>query len=199
VAIGVLVFAILLEGYSWLAATREVNHLRGTEGFYRFIKSSKSTEIIVIWMEDTGAMIGLILALTGVCLASITGNPLWDVYATFGIGVLMVSIAIFVGAETKSLLIGEAATEASQNTIRELITATPGVVRMLNMRTMQLGDDQFLAAIKLQWEPELTAAEIAARTNALEARIRKAIVRARYLFIESDVYDPNHDEHAAAN
>jgi cation diffusion facilitator family transporter len=199
IAVGVLVVSILLEGYSWLAATREVNRLRGDEGLVSFIESSKSTEIIVIWMEDTGALIGLVFALTGVGLSHVTGNPLWDVYATFAIGVLLVFIAIFVARETKSLLIGEAATEKSQNIIRELVLETDGVVRMMNLRTMQLGEDQFLAAIKVQWDADLTAADLATRSNALEARIRAAIPRARYLFIEADIYDPALDPDAAAS
>ncbi len=190
VALAVLVVSIVLEGSSWLAATREINRHRGNESLIEFIESSKSTEIIVIWMEDTGALIGLTFALTGVILSLLTGNPLWDVYATFGIGVLLVCIAFFVARETKSLLIGEAASDESQERIRELVRETPGVVLLMHLRTMQLGEDEFLAAIKIEWEPGLTATEISDRTNALEARIRKAIPLARYLFVETDVFDP---------
>jgi len=187
VAIAVLCVSILLEGYSWLAATREINRLRGSSGIIEFIESSKSTEIIVVWMEDTGAILGLLLALTGVAVSLITGNPIWDVYATFGIGVLLVLIAFFVARETKSLLIGEGATKEAQDTIKRLVREHPGVLHLIHLRTMQLGEDEFLAAIKLQWEPELTATETANRINQLEARIRQAIPRARYLFVENDV------------
>lgn len=190
IAIGVLIFGILLEGYSWVVATKEVNHLRGDQGLWSYIEGSKSTEIIVIWMEDTGALIGLSLALAGILLVHFTGNPYWDVYATFAIGVLLVVIAIMVARETKSLLIGEAATPESQATIKELVLATDGIDRLMSMRTMQLGDDQFLATLKVQWEVGLTVDVTSARTNELEARIRAAIPRARYLFIETDVFDP---------
>jgi cation diffusion facilitator family transporter len=190
VAIGVLVVAIILEGISWIAATREVNRLRGDEGLISFIEGSKSTEIIVIWMEDTGALIGLFLALVGVILMLTTGNPFWDVYATFAIGVLLVAIAFFVARETKSLLIGEAATKESQDRIRELATNTDGVARLMNLRTMQLGEDEFLAALKIEWDEELTVDEIVERTNALEHEIRSTIPRARYVFVETDKYDP---------
>ena len=89
VAIAVLLFSIVLEGYSWWVATREVNKLRGKQGLFSFIEDSKSTEIIVIWMEDTGALVGLVLALIGIGLTLATGNPFWDAYSTFGIGILM--------------------------------------------------------------------------------------------------------------
>ncbi len=190
VAIGVLLFGILLDGYSWLAATKEVNRLRGKEGLLSFIESSKSTEIIVIWMEDTGALVGLLLALGGVALVLTTGNPYWDVYATFAIGGLLVVIAFLVARETKSLLIGEAASGEAQDAIRALVAETPGVVRLMNMRTMQLGEDEFLVALKLEWDGALNVEEVAARTNELEHRIRSTIPRARYVFVEADVYDP---------
>ncbi|MDH5491209.1 MAG: cation diffusion facilitator family transporter [Myxococcales bacterium] len=191
VAVGVLVLGILLEGLSWLAATREVNRLRGDQGLLEYIESSKSTEIIVIFLEDTAALIGLVLALGGVILVLVTGNPFWDVYATFAIGGLLVVIAFTVARETKSLLIGEAATQQSQDAIRALVVDTEGVLRLLNMRTMQLGDDEFLVSLKVQWQGDLTVEDVSRRTNGLEDRIRKAIPRARYLFVEPDVHDPN--------
>jgi cation diffusion facilitator family transporter len=190
IAIGVLVVSIGLEAYSWAAATREVNHLRGDRSMWQFIEGSKSTEIIVIWMEDTGALIGLIFALCGVGLSLLTGNPYWDVYATFAIGVLLVTIAFFVSRETKSLLIGESADKADLLVIARLAKETKGVVSMMNMRSMQLGNDEFLVTVKIQWEAELLIGEVAARTNELEDRIRATSPWARYIIIEPDVYDP---------
>jgi cation diffusion facilitator family transporter len=190
VAIVVLLVSIALEGYSWIAATREVNHLRGNRSMWQFIESSKSTEIIVIWMEDTGALVGLILALCGVGLTLLTGNPYWDVYATFAIGGLLVMIAFFVSRETKSLLIGESADKEDLQVIAGLVKETPGVINLMNMRSMQLGNDEFLVTVKIQWEADLLIGEVSARTNALEERIRATSPWARYIIVEPDVYDP---------
>lgn len=190
IAVGVLVVAILLEGFSWFAATREMNRLRGEQGLFEFIQVSKSTEIIVIWMEDTGALIGLVLALVGVILVLTTGNPYWDVYATFGIGALLIVIAVVVGRETKSLLLGESADKKSQDEIKRLVEETKGAVLLMNLRTMQLGEDEFLAALKVQWDDGLTVDDVIERTNDLEKRIRTTVVGARYVFVETDKYDP---------
>ena len=190
VAIGVLLVSIALEGYSWFAATREVNRTRGSKTMMQFIKHSKSTEIIVIWMEDTGALIGLLLALGGVGLTLATGNPYWDVYATFAIGCLLVVIAVMVSRETKSLLIGEAADKEYLKDIAKLVDETPGVVSLMNMRSMQLGDDEFLVTLKIQWEGDLLISDVAARTNELEDRIRAQSPWARYIIVEPDVFDP---------
>lgn len=189
VAIGVLAVAILLEGYSWFVATQEVNRLRGKTGLFRFIQDSKSTEIIVIWLEDSAALVGLLLALTGIGLVLLTGNPYWDAYSTFGIGALLIVVAILVARETKSLLIGEAASEESQDTIRRLVAETEGATNLMNLRTMQLGEDEFLAAIKIQWAADLNVTQVVERTNDLERRIRETMPRARYIFVETDIYD----------
>ena len=189
IAIGVLVVSILLEGWSWMAATRLVNSLRGEQGLFSFIEDSKSTEIIVVWMEDTGALVGLFLALLGVALVLITGNPLWDAYATLSIGALLIVIAFFVARETKSLLIGESASTQDQNEIRAIVEAHESVHALMNMRTMQLGEDEFLVTLKIQWKPDLTIEQVARDTNALEQVIRETNPKARYLFLEPDVYD----------
>lgn len=190
VAIGVLLVSISLETWSWIAATKQVNRLRGPQSLWSFIEDSKSTEIIVVWMEDTAALVGLVLALVGVALSLLTGNPLWDAYATFAIGGLLIVVAFVVARETKSLLIGEPASTEAQNVIRKLVTETEGVSRLMNMRSMQLGDDEFLVALKIQWLPELPVGAVAEHTNDLESRIRAAIPRARYIFVEPDTYDP---------
>ena len=190
IAIGVLLFAIVLEGISWWVATKEVNSLRGETGLLRFIEGSKSTEIIVIWMEDTAALVGLFLALFGILLVLYTGNPYWDVYATFGIGVLLIAVAVLVARETKSLLIGEAATDESQDLIRKLVSETEGAIELMNLRTMQLGEDEILAALKIHWDENVTMAQMIERTNELEQRIRETIPRARYVFVEADTFDP---------
>jgi cation diffusion facilitator family transporter len=190
VAIGVLLVSIALEGWSWIAATREVNRLRGETGLFRFVEESKSTEIIVIWMEDTGALVGLFFALLGVTLVLVTKNPYWDVWFTFAIGVLLVVIAFAVARETKSLMIGEGASQSVLDDIAKVVGSHEGVERLVTMRTLHLGEDELVVAIKVHWRGDLTANEVSRHTNALEERVREAVPLARYLFVEPDVYDP---------
>ena len=154
------------------------------------IKGAKDPTIITVLFEDTAAMIGLLFALTGVGLTLATGNPYWDVYATFAIGGLLVLIAFFVSRETKSLLIGESADKEALAVIAGLVNETPGVVSLMNMRSMQLGDDEFLVTLKIQWEGDLRIDEVSKRTNELEDRIRATSPWARYVVVEPDIYDP---------
>ena len=87
-------------------------------------------------------------------------------------------------------MIGEGATKESIATIRRLTTESDGVERLMNMRTMQLGEDEFMVTMKIQWAGGMSIEDVSKRTNELEGRIREAIPRARYLFLEPDVFDP---------
>ncbi|MHC5009927.1 MAG: cation diffusion facilitator family transporter [Planctomycetota bacterium] len=189
-AIIVLCVGLLLEGYSWLVATQVVNRLRGPMSLPRFIRRSKSPEVIVVWLEDTGALLGMFIALVGIVLAMITGDVRWDAYASLTIGALLVVIAIVVARETKSLLIGEAASLADQAAIREVVDGFDGVERLLRMRTMQLGEDEILVALAIVWRDDLSGVELAEGINRLEAGIREVVPRARYLFVEPDLAPP---------
>lgn len=107
--VGVLVFAIVAEGFSFRTAIKESNEIRGGLSWGQFIKRAKAPELPVVLLEDFGALVGLVLALGGVGLALATGDGVWDGIGTLCIGVLLIVIAIVLAAETKSLLLGEAA------------------------------------------------------------------------------------------
>jgi hypothetical protein len=55
---------------------------------------------------------------------------------------------------------------------------------------MQLGDDEFLVTLKIQWQADLLVSDVAARTNELEDRIRTTTPWARYVVVEADTFDP---------
>ncbi len=149
VPVVVLVIAIGLEGMSFRTAVRESNKTRGRRSWLRFVRSSKSPELPVILLEDAGALIGLVLALVGVGLTLLTGNPLFDALGTGTIGVLLVVIAVFLAVEMKSLLLGEAATRQHQEAIAAALQTPETIDRVIHLRTMHLGPEELLVAAKL--------------------------------------------------
>src|ERR687893_782189 len=110
VAVVILVVAIGLETYSFRTAIVESRPLKGTGTWWQFIRQSKVPELPVVLLEDLGALVGLVLALLGVGLAVITGDPIFDALGTIAIGILLGVIAIILIIEMKSLLIGEGVT-----------------------------------------------------------------------------------------
>jgi cation diffusion facilitator family transporter len=186
----VLVIAIVLESFSLRTAVIESNHVRGNQSWVQFVRHAKQPELPVVLLEDIAALLGLVFALFGVGLTIITGNPVWDAIGTLCIGVLLVLVAIILGIETKSLLVGEGASIADSDSIRDAINAHKSVEALIHMKTLYLGPEELMVAAKVAFGKNARMADVAASINALEHSIREAVPAARVIYIEPDVYLP---------
>jgi cation diffusion facilitator family transporter len=186
VAVIILLVAICLESYSFATAVRESRPLKGSASWWRFIRNSRNPELPVVLLEDTGALIGLVLALGGVGLTMITGDAIWDGIGTVCIGVLLGVIAIVLIVEMKSLLIGEGATDEEERQILDALAAD-GVDRVIHMKTQYLGPDELLVAAKIAMPPSADLATVATAIDDAEGRIRAALPQARIIYLEPDI------------
>ncbi|RKE19341.1 cation diffusion facilitator family transporter [Streptomyces sp. TLI_171] len=186
--VGVLVFAILLEGFSFLTAYREASKAKGAHGWSSYIRRAKAPELPVVLLEDTGALIGLVLALLGVGLTVMTGDAVWDGVGTLCIGLLLVVIALVLASETKSLLIGESADAEVVEQIRAALVDHDTVTEVIHMRTLHVGPEELLVAAKIGVNAEDSAAVIAEAIDHAEVRVRKAVPIARAIYLEPDIY-----------
>jgi cation diffusion facilitator family transporter len=183
----VLVVAIGLESYSFRTAIQESNEVRGELGWKDFIRRAKAPELPVVLLEDFAALIGLVLALLGVGLTLLTDDGMWDGIGTMAIGVLLVCVAVVLAVETKSLLLGEAATPDAVRRIEAALVADPSVLRVIHMKTLHLGPEELLVAAKIAVAPTDSAAEVAAAIDAAEVRVRAAEPVARVIYLEPDI------------
>lgn len=189
--IAVLLVAMVLESFSLRTAIKESNRVRGTQSWPSFIRRAKAPELPVVLLEDVAALTGLTFAFLGVGLTIITGNPMWDGIGTIAIGLLLVAVAVILGIETKSLLVGEGASEADEQLIRDTISGHDEVNRLIHMKTLYLGPDELLVAAKVDFGGGRRIEDVTASINILEHDIRKAVPVARVIYIEPDVYvDP---------
>jgi cation diffusion facilitator family transporter len=193
-AIGILVLGMFLEGYSFRTAVKESRPLKRRATWWEFIRHSRTPELPVVLLEDFGALTGLVLALTGISIAAVTGDSRWDAYGTIAIGVLLVVIATVLVFEMKSLLIGESALAPMRRTIIEVIEGTEDINCVLHMRTQHIGPDELLIAAKVQLRPGLDTAGVAAVINQAERRLREAISIECMIYLEPDVFDPEHPD-----
>lgn len=184
----VLSIAIGLESFSLRTAVKESNLVRGDQTWVQFVRHAKAPELPVVLLEDVAALAGLTFALTGVGLSVITGDTVFDAIGTLAIGALLVLVAIILGIETKSLLVGEGASAEDLDQIRDAINADPGVESLIHMKTMYLGPDELLVGAKVAFAAGARLSDVATSINALEARIRQAVPLARVIYIEPDVY-----------
>lgn len=186
--VGVLLFAIVAEGFSFRTAIREADTLRGTQTWAQFIRHAKAPELPVVLLEDFGALIGLALALAGVGIALLTHNGIWDGVGTLCIGSLLIVIALVLASETKSLLLGEAAGPEAVAAIRTALVDGATVTGVIHMRTLHLGPEELLVAAKIAVRHDDTAAQVALAIDAAESRIREAVPIARVIYLEPDIY-----------
>jgi len=192
VAVVVLLGAIVMESLSFRTAIRESNKTRGQVSWVEFIRRAKSPELPVILLEDFAALIGLVFALLGVGLSKLTDNGYFDVAGTAAIGLLLVSVAVVLGIETKSLLLGEAASRDAQQRLRDSLLDTDGVERVIHMKTMHLGPEELLVAVKIGVSRSADAAGVASCIDAAERAMRAAEPMAQVIYVEPDIYVEGH-------
>jgi cation diffusion facilitator family transporter len=191
-AIGVLIFGLFLEGYSFRTAIVEARKEKGDRRWWDYIRRSRSPELPVVLLEDAGAMLGLMIALIGVSLAAATGDPIWDGIGTIGIGVLLLVIASVLTVEMRSLLLGEAATKEDIAAITAAVRGSDGVRRIIDLRSQHIGPDELLVAGKVEFDHSLTMSGVADAIDRCEEAIRDAVPYARRIYLEPDLFDPDH-------
>jgi len=188
VAIGILAFGIAAESVSLWGCLREVNKDRGRQGLWRWFRSSRQSELLVVFAEDIAALGGLSLALGFIALSMATGNPAWDAAGSICIGVLLVLVAVLVGIEVKSLLIGQSVEGRVLQRMREHIAGDGEVETVYNVLTQQMGQD-VMVAVKAKMRPTPSAQALVESINRIEQSFRAAFPQVRWLFFEPDIAD----------
>jgi divalent metal cation (Fe/Co/Zn/Cd) transporter len=145
-----------------------------------------------VLLEDSGALIGLLLALGGIGLYVATGDEIWDAVGTLCIGVLLVLIAVFLTIEMKSMLIGESALDSDILAIKKALEESPSVVRVIDLRTQHIGPEELLVAAKVEFSSSMTSVDLAAAIDGAEASIRSAVPYAHRIYLEPDVWRDDH-------
>jgi cation diffusion facilitator family transporter len=186
VALIVLAVAVALESFSLRTAIGESRELKGDDSWIGFIRHAKVPDLPVVLLEDVAALAGLLLALIGVGLSAGTGAAVWDGIATMAIGAVLVTVAVVLVIETKSLLLGEAAAPGAVDTIATNLLG-PGVERVIHLRTMHLGPEELLVAAKLAMPPDATLLDVARAIDGAERRVRAAVPAARVIYLEPDL------------
>ncbi len=186
IAISVLLGSIILEGASLLGCLREIKPLKRKKSLWQWIRESRQSELVVVLGEDSAAIIGLSVALIAILLAIITGNPVFDAMGSIGIGILLVIVSLFMAVKIKGLLIGQSALPEKTREIRLLLEKYPEIEAILNLITLQLGDD-IMVAVKAKMNDTDSTLELVENINRCERRLREAIPEIKWIFFEPDI------------
>lgn len=187
VAVGILVFGLAAEMVSLRACLQEVNKVRGTRSLWRWFRTSRQSELVVILGEDLAALLGLALALVAVVVTMLTGDPMWDALGSIAIGVVLILVAALIAIEIKGLLIGQSADPELVERMRQFLERHDGVEKVHRMITMQMGTS-VMVALKAQMKAR-SAAELVASINRTEKALRAEFPEIQWLFFEPDTPD----------
>lgn len=185
VAIVVLTVGIVLEAWSLKGCIAEIREKAGDMPLWRYFTDSRESELIVIMGEDIAALAGLMLALGAILLALVTGNPIYDALGSIAVGVLLVVVAIGVGAQVKSLLVGESAAPETETAMQSWLKARPEIAELYNVITYQMGS-YILVAVKARMTESTAAGKLIDDINAVQDALKTAFTEVRWVFFEPD-------------
>jgi cation diffusion facilitator family transporter len=183
----ILGFSLLLEGGSTLSNIRELQSRAGGVPFFRFLRQTKDSDLVVIFGENSAASVGLILAMSALGLAAATGDPRWDAIGSLAVGIVLVGVAIFLGIEIKSLLMGESADPGIAAAVAGAAAAQPLFGRVLHLLTIQQAPSEVVVMMKVSFKPGTSAEALSAAINDFEAALRTVRPDIRWCFVEPDV------------
>ena len=189
-ALALLAVAAVIEGLSLRTAVGEANEIRPKgQSWWHFIRATRNPEVSVVVFEDGAAIVGLLIAASGVVATWLTGNPNWDGAASVTIGLVLCAVATMLTSEMKSLLIGETVRPERADLLAHDIERIDGVARVLNLRTEHLGPDQVLVCVKIAISPPADLDRVVAVVDAVEAQVQLSLPETLTCYVEPDFFD----------
>jgi cation diffusion facilitator family transporter len=182
----VLGFAVVFEGFAWIVAFKEFRVTNKERNIWKAIRASKDPTIFTVLFEDSAAMLGLLVAFLGIFFSHQLNNPYLDAVASIFIGLILALVAILLAYESKGLLVGEGADKATVASIIKIAESDPAVERVMPPLTMHFGPHEILVNLDIKFRPGISAEEIEAAVDRLEAGIRKAHPDVKRIFIEAE-------------
>ncbi len=188
IALGVLGFGIVAEALSMAGCMREVNKSRGKVGLWTWFRRTREAELLVIFGEDLAALLGLTFAFVAVSIAWVTGDPMWDAIGSMSIGALLIVVAIFIGIEVKSLLVGQGVADNVRQDMLVFLEQQPAINKVYNLRTLHMGSD-VMVAIKAELKEKDNAQKLIQDINDIEVAFKSRFTQVMWSFFEPDDQD----------
>ena len=195
----VLALAAVFDFFSWRISYRELRARKDpNESTWDEIKGGKDPTVFTVFLEDSVGLLGVLLAFLAIFLGRQLNNPYLDPIASIVIGLVLAVLAVFLGRESGALLVGERTNRASIERLNEIIRADPAVEEVGDLLTMQLGPEQVLLTVNIQFRRKLTLEQLESAIERIEARIRREQPSVQRIFIEAESFKPEKSSSKAA-
>ncbi len=185
-ALGVLGFAIGMEGFSMWGCLREIDKVRRGQPLWRWFRTTRNAELVVVFGEDLAALAGLTFAFAAVLATVLTRNPVYDALGGIAIGVLLVVVAVLVAVEVKALLVGQGVEAPVRREMLDWLEGQAPVEQVLDLLTLHMGAD-VMVAVKAKMREHATQAQLVDAINGVEAAFKERFPQTQWIFFEPDV------------
>jgi cation diffusion facilitator family transporter len=185
---GVISLALIFEGTTWYIALTEFAKSKGAWGYIQAVHRGKDPSIFVVLLEDSAAIIGLVVAFMGIFLSHMSGNPAYDAVAAVIIGLILAATAILLASESKSLLIGESANKEVVRGIREIACSSKEIKRVNEVLTMHMGPDFILVNVSVDFVDPILATDVELTVAGLDRAIKRAYPKVQRIFVEVETW-----------
>jgi len=182
----VLGLAMIFEAFAWYFAWKEFKKVKGDRSYFEAVRKEKDPTIFVVLFEDSAAMLGLVIAFTGIGLGQLTGNPVFDGIASLLIGIVLAVTAAWLAYETKGLLIGESAHKAIVEDIRSMSISLKSINQVNEALTMHVGPRYILVNLSVDFKDSMDVVSIEKDISLLTKRIKEKYSRIKKVFIEAE-------------
>lgn len=189
IGLGILIFALILEGLSFWSCYKEVQSQNSYGSIWNWFRRTSSADLLVIFTEDAAALIGLIVATISIVLAWITGDSRWDAGGSIVVGIVLVFVAVFLAIEIKSLIIGEAPAIDLKSDFLELTKNRFPTGKLLKFISIQIGSNEIMVAAKVHPGDLQSLSEGILKINEIENLMKLKYKAIKWQFIELDYFD----------
>ncbi len=187
IAVAILMFSLLIEGWATWGNLKEMKKRRGATALFKYLRATKDSDLVVVFGENAAAVVGLLCALGALAMAAVTGDGRFDAIGSLLVGVVLVAVAVFLAIEIQSLLIGESADPAIEAAVKASVARHSEIEAMLRLITIQQGPGQVMVAMKLKLKPHLDAQKVAQTINVVEVELKREVPDVKWCFVEPDL------------
>ncbi len=185
----ILGLSLLLEGWTTWGNIKLINLRRGKTPFFRYVRETKDSDLIVVFGENSAAVLGLFLASVFILVSKLTNDGRWDAVGSLSIAVVLIGVATFLAREVKSLLVGEGADPVVTTAAQELVDADPDIEKLIRILSIQQGPGEIVVAMKMKFRDGLDTKQLVAVINAFELKLEQRMPEVKWSFIEPDDRD----------
>lgn len=181
----ILVLSVILESYALYNAVKAAKLEMPSSSLWKWFKTTRNSELLIIVAEDTGALLGLSIAFIALAATAITGNPIYDAIGTIMVGVLLIVVSINVMVEVKAMITGESIGQQKENAIIDFLERQPEVDHVINIITQQYGND-IMVALKVHMTKAGSDVDLVRNIDSVEERMQKEF-NIKWSFFEPDI------------